>query len=171
MSAKKVIPIAIMVVIIAAASSVFLLEMKKTAASFCRACNREIHKDWAFTVTFKDGKKETLCCAKCGILEEMEKKSQVASVQATDFATGKPIPAEKAIYVWGSNMDHCPVPEKRDWTDVQPMRLAWDRCIPSLIAFENRDLAAKFQSEHGGRLVDYSDSVRLVMPVPTSQQN
>jgi hypothetical protein len=164
MSPKKIAPIVIMVLVIAAAFSIFLFEKRRTEASLCPACNREIHSGWSFTLAFKDGKTERLCCAKCGILAQINQDTQVLSAMATDFPTGKPVQAEKALYVWNSDIEHCPVPSKRDSTNQQPMQLAWDRCIPSLIAFENRSEAEKLQAQHGGKVVNYADSIPLVQP-------
>lgn len=164
MLSKKLIPVGIIIVIIAVASSVFLLEQRKVSSSLCPACNREIHSDWAYTITFKNGTRERLCCAKCGIFEQLNKQADAASATATDFATGKPIEATKALYVWNSNVEHCPIPQKQEWLNKQPMQLVWDRCIPSLIAFRSRQEAEKFQSEHGGNILDYQASVRIVKP-------
>lgn len=161
MSLKKIIPVLLVIVIIALASSVFLLEKRKVTASICPACDREIHEGWAFTLTFKNGKKETLCCAKCGLLEAQRRKTEFRSAAAKDFYTGKAIESEKAVYVWNSSVDHCSIPEKRDWTNRQPMKLVWDRCIPSLIPFETRDEAVKFQLGNGGTIVDYAEAVQL----------
>lgn len=164
MTTRKIIPIAVMILIIAVASSVFLLEKRKASASVCPACDREMHEGWTFTLTYKNGKKVNLCCAKCGLLEAAQHKSELISATATEFKTHKPIAPEKAVYVWDSSVDHCLMPEKRDWTDRRPMQLVWDRCIPSLIPFETREEAAQFQHENGGTVVDYAEAIRLAQP-------
>jgi hypothetical protein len=166
MSARKIIPAVVMSLIIAVASTVFFLERREVAASACTACKRELHPGWVFTLAMKNGKQEKLCCAKCGILERVEKQSQVVSARATDYQTGRTLPAEKAVYVWNSDLEHCAIPQKSDWADHQPMHLAWDRCIPSLVAFETRAEAKEFQLVHGGTVMDYSESVDLVKSGP-----
>jgi hypothetical protein len=166
MSAKKIIPAVVMTLIIAVASTVFFLERREVSASSCTACKRELHPGWVFTLALKNGGQEKLCCAKCGILERLEKQSQVVSARATDYETGKTLPAEKAVYVYSSDLEHCAVPQKTDWTDHQHMHLAWDRCIPSLLAFETRAEAREFQGVHGGTVLDYNESVELVKAGP-----
>jgi len=168
MSMRKVISALVVILIVAAALSLFVMEKRKVSAAICPACGREIHSEWAFTLVLKNGKQEKLCCAKCGILERLQMQPQVASAIATDYATGKSVQAEKAVYVWNSDLEHCAVPQKREWTDQRPMQLAWDRCVPSLIAFESRDEATKFRTDHGGTIVDYNESVRLVTPPPSN---
>lgn len=167
MSAKAIIPIVVVLFLVAIASSVFFVEWRDAVASTCPACGRDIHARWKFHLTTEDGKQKTFCCAKCGILEKLKQKGQVATATATDYATEKPVPVEEAVYVWNSNVEHCVVPQKRDWTDQRPMRLAWDRCIPSLIAFRTKEEASQFQSEHGGTLVSYSESLALIKAPPT----
>jgi len=35
--------------------------------------------------------------------------------------------------------------------------VAWDRCLPSLIAFSSRQAALKFQEENGGNIKTYEE--------------
>ncbi len=166
MKPRKVVSIVILILLVIIASSLFFMEKRKVSASACSICGREIHSAWAFTVTLNNGKKETLCCAKCGLLAMMDQKSKITSGIARDFNTGKQLSPENASYVWASDVDHCPMPKKSDWTDKQPMQLAWDRCIPSLIPFGTREAAETFQKEHGGRVINYSEAVQLIQSPP-----
>jgi nitrous oxide reductase accessory protein NosL len=166
MKAKTIIPAVILIILAVIGSSVFFLEKREMNASACAICGRQIHPAWAFTITFNTGKKQDFCCAKCGITTMLEQMPKVRSATATDFATGRKLSAKNAFYVWGSDAEHCAVPQKSDWTNAQPMQLTWDRCIPSLVAFETRHDAEQFQSEHGGRVVTYPESLTLIQSQP-----
>ena len=166
MKARAVIPAVILIMLVVIGSSVFFLEKREMNASVCSICGREIHPAWAFTITFNDGRKQRFCCAKCGIVTMLNQRPTVRSGTATDFWTGKILPAENAFYLWGSDAEHCAVPQKSDWTDSQPMQLTWDRCIPSLVAFKTRHGAEQFQSQHGGRVVSYPESLTLIQSQP-----
>jgi hypothetical protein len=168
MSLKRVISVLVLVLIVVAALSLYVMEKRRLSAAICRACGREIHSEWAFMLGLKNGKQERLCCAKCGILEQLQMQPQVASAIATDYATGRSVQAEKAVYLWNSDLEHCAMPQKREWADPRPMDLTFDRCFPSLVAFESRDEAARFKADHGGTLVDYSESIRLAKSLPAN---
>jgi ribosomal protein L24E len=166
MKAKTIIPALILIILAVIGSSVFFLEKREMNASVCSICGREIHPAWAFTITFNDGRKQTFCCAKCGIVTMLNQRPKVRSGTATDFPTGRKLSAQNAFYVWGSDAEHCATPQKSDWTNSQPMQLTWDRCIPSLVAFDTRHDAEQFQGQHGGTVVIYSESLTLIQSQP-----
>jgi hypothetical protein len=78
-------------------------------------------------------------------------------VEAADFCSGERLPARQAFYVEGSSVHPCckDIAEK-DRSGVR-YDLAWDRCLPSLIAFKSRDEAVAFRSQYGGVIKAYDE--------------
>ena len=75
---------------------------------------------------------------------------------AQDYATGRWIDATRAVYVSGSAVAHCAAIEtRRDAYGCCAFK-AFDRCLPSLVAFESRDAAVAFQKQQGGELTDFA---------------
>lgn len=90
---------------------------------------------------------------------ELLHAGSVKDAFARDFYTGAEIPAQKAFYVEGGNQVYCahvqPVERKEMQSAAQ---LAYDRCIPALVAFATADGANRYRAEHGGRLLNYSEA-------------
>ncbi len=128
-----------------------LLSACSRGAKVCAVCQRDECKAMAFRITRDDGKIVETCCARCG-LHYLESSKPPRRVEATDFATGHWIDAAMAMLVSGSDMRGCAMPETRRDSQGCCMYMAYDRCLPSLIAFESRDAAAAFTKKHGGDL-------------------
>jgi len=106
---------------------------------------------------------ETACCPRCGIHYDLNHPGIVHAAFAKDFYTGAEIPAEKAYYVEGGNEVYCahvkPLERKELESSAQ---LAYDRCLPTLVAFKTRPEAETYQKEHGGRVLNYAQAVQSV---------
>jgi hypothetical protein len=74
---------------------------------------------------------------------------------ATDYATGKRIPAEQCVYVEGSEIMPCCAPGSAPGRDGMPAVQCYDRCFPSTIAFASPEQALRFSKEHGGMIVPF----------------
>jgi nitrous oxide reductase accessory protein NosL len=81
----------------------------------------------------------------------------VASLEATDFATGRRLDAHRAVYVDGSDFEHCSAPKSEPISPGCCAEMRYDRCLPSLIAFATRESALDFMKEHGGALRGFED--------------
>ena len=162
MTKRNIISVLVMSLLIVIGASVFFLEKKDVGASLCPECGREIHADWAFTITPPKGKKQTLCCPHCGILTMLAQAVPPDRATATDFATGKPVRADQAVYVWNSDVNHCDRPQKMSQFNQQPMQLVFDRCFPSVIAFSRTEDAATFVKEHHGEIRSFTEVVQLL---------
>jgi hypothetical protein len=80
---------------------------------------------------------------------------------ATDFDSGRMIPAHSAYYDEGGNLQYCTAmrpPVERGPQGLSPR--VYDRCLPSLVAFKTPAEAEAYQKEHGGRVLDYSEVVQ-----------
>ncbi len=111
----------------------------------------------------KTGKKLETCCPRCALHHERQHPGQVASVLVSDRATGGKIKAQDAVYVEGSDEMPCmPVsvtPPREPGVEYQ---VAYDRCVPSLLAFRDEAAARRFLAVHGGRLMSYGQVLESV---------
>ncbi len=123
---------------------VFFLWKGVEAADKCAMCGMALaeHVHTRYTLIMKDGSKEATCGVQCGLMLEMNLKDKVASAQATDFISGKPIDSRAACYVYGSEA----VPDMP----------------PGFIAFARRSDADKFQKGFGGRVVTFEEAMELL---------
>jgi hypothetical protein len=123
----------------------------------CAVCDRAECQGLAFRVTLANGKTVETCCPRCGLHYLESAKQQARSLSATDHTTGEWIDATKAVYVSGSDVSHCTMNEAMRHTEGCCAIKNYDRCLPSLIAFRDKQAAAAFQKQHGGRLVGFQD--------------
>jgi hypothetical protein len=121
----------------------------------CAVCQRDECTGLAFRVTLDNGKTVETCCPRCGLHYVEEAKQSARLMQATDYVTGKWLDAKLATFVSGSDVSHCASKEVR--RDAQGCCLVkgYDRCLPSLIAFQSQEEAGKFLKEHGGTMVSF----------------
>jgi len=126
----------------------------------CQVCQRPLHAETFYQVRLKDGRTETVCCPRCG-LRFQEGRDDVAATRVADFASGKLLEARDALYVEGSKQRLCCSPDvaRRDPAGGQVV-LTWDRCLPSLVAFEKREDAEEFRKREGGVLRTYGATDR-----------
>ncbi len=130
-------------------------------AARCQVCARPIHRGQMFVLHMSDGKRERLCCPRCGLHARLRTPERVRAAWATDLPSGRLIEAERAIYVEGSDVMTCCRPAPLREPGIVYER-HWDRCLPSLIAFERESDARAFQAEHGGRVLTYAESLASV---------
>lgn len=81
---------------------------------------------------------------------------------ATDFTTGKSIRADRAVYVWNSDVYHSNAPQKMSLFNQQPMQLVYDRCFPGVIAFSRPEDAAAFVKVHQGEIRSFDEVAQLL---------
>ncbi|GBC77622.1 hypothetical protein HRbin08_01101 [bacterium HR08] len=130
-------------------------------APLCRVCGRSVHPGQMFVLHLDDGERERTCCPRCGLHARLRAPERVRAAWATDFASGRQIEAERAVYVEGSEVMTCCRPAPLREPGVVYER-HWDRCLPSLIAFARESDARAFQAQHGGRVLTYAESVASV---------
>lgn len=129
----------------------------------CDVCYRPLHRETFYRIHTADGEALDVCCPRCG-LRFQEGRTDVVHTEVTDFETRKLLEADAAFFVEGSPVhfcSHAPVEEDRSGTQYE---VAWDRCLPSLIAFESRAAAVSFQERNGGAIKTYAEL--LAEPVP-----
>jgi NosL len=126
----------------------------------CAVCERAECKGMAFRMTLESGKIVETCCPRCALHYLEANHVTARKVEATDFATGNWVEATHAAYVSDSDVHPCAVLETRVDPQGCCMTKAYDRCLPSLVAFAAKDQAAAFQKDHGGQLVAFQDIPR-----------
>ncbi len=158
---KIILGISILLVV-ALAGAVIRRYQAEHTEQICQVCNRPVHAGMGYRLELA-ARSETACCPRCGMHYELQHAGSVKNALARDFYTGAEIPAQKAFYVEGGNQVYCahvqPVERKEMQSAAQ---LAYDRCIPALVAFTTVSDADKYRAEHGGRLLNYAEALESV---------
>jgi hypothetical protein len=126
----------------------------------CEVCGRELHPDNVLVALDANGKRKQTCCPRCGIHFILNHGGRVLS--ATDFNTGKPLSAETAIYLEGSDIMQCCSTSGFRESQGGYNDVAYDRCMPSLIAFSGKDEAEKVRRDHGGEIITFDQAKQSV---------
>jgi hypothetical protein len=118
----------------------------------CWVCDREIHRQVMASIHLADGKTVHACCPRCALHYEAAPENRVRGIEVRDFVSGADLPFGSAYFVEGSDEAPClHHPPVMDETRA-PMRVCYDRCLPSLIAFRTAEEAQGFMTDHGGAL-------------------
>ena len=130
--------------------------------NFCNICNRPIHPGMSFLVQMV-GHTERACCPRCGMHYALNHPGKDHRLWATDMNSGKMIPAETAYYDEGGNINYCATHGEAVQRQAQGVSVRdYDRCLPTLVAFETRAEAETYQREHGGRVLNYAEALQSV---------
>ena len=121
----------------------------------CDHCGRPLHQESLYRIHLRNGEVKQSCCPRCGLYFQ-QGRDDVVLVEVADFRTSKLMDATQAIYVEDSSVNMCYLdsPVHRHIEGIEST-LAWDRCMPGLLAFESREAAEDFRSEKGGFLKTY----------------
>lgn len=151
---KRVLMVLVALVLLGLAGRYVYLELE--GEPVCDVCRRPLREQTSFRIELKDGATEQVCCPRCG-LRFMSGRDDVLAAEAADYETGERLAARKAFYVEGSSVHLCcgDLTEK-DRSGAQ-YDLVWDRCLPSLIAFETREEAEAFSRLNGGVVKAYGE--------------
>lgn len=136
------------------AGAVYFLFLGQPAV--CDLCGRPLHQETLYRIHQRDGEVTQACCPRCG-LHFQQGRDDVVSVEVADFRTSELFDATQAFYVEDSSVNMCyldtPVHRNIEGTEST---LAWDRCVPGLLAFQSREAAEAFRSEKGGTIKTYN---------------
>lgn len=131
------------------------LRMTRQGTPVCQACSRSVHKNMR-TVALIGDKRELFCCPTCALSAGAQLHERVSIQEVSDFSTGKMLRPASAFAVEGSDVIPCFHHHEILDRDRQPARADFDRCSPSIIAFDSRPPAEHFAAEHGGRVDRFS---------------
>src|SRR5262249_38958122 len=95
------------------------------------------------------------CCPRCGLSLLAPGQEATAGAQASDYQTGRPLPAEQAVYVRGADVAPCCSPNIVVTDAKVHLEKCFDRCYPSVIAFAQPEAALAFVKRHGGEIVKF----------------
>ena len=125
--------------------------------SVCSVCNRPMHKVTTCRLSLSSGEVVEVCCPRCGLYFRRG-RDDIEKSEVADFNSGVFLEAEKAYYVEGSSVHLCCSggDVQKDRAGVQYER-TWDRCLPSLVAFDTDEEAEQFIQKHGGTLTVYAE--------------
>jgi hypothetical protein len=127
--------------------------------ALCQVCGRNIPKETAYRLDTSDGPIKA-CCPSCAMHYTLHNPDAVRKSWATDFNSGQRIPASSAYYDEGGDVQYCTArhPPVERGSEGVAMRV-YDRCLPTLVAFETRDAAEVYRKQHGGRVLSYDESL------------
>jgi len=120
----------------------------------CYACKRPIHAH-SRTAAFVNGRSRLFCCPACAFSEHEQGKEPVRVTQLASFFTGVALSPDEAYIVKGSDVNMCARDRAMIDGDKRPAMLQYDRCLPSMYAFPERNQAALFAREHGGQVIPF----------------
>ncbi len=108
----------------------------------CTVCLRPPQANLCYTLTLTSGEERLTCCPHCGISAQLVLGDQVAAAICVDYLSGRPQPASASIFLFGSAAAPC--------------------CHPSILTFENEEMARRFQTGFGGSLGTFGDAMHFL---------
>ena len=110
--------------------------------SSCIICFRPASQHLFYSLTLRDGEQKVACCPHCGVSAHLMLGDRVAMALTSDYLTGRPHPAQSSIFLLGSVAAPC--------------------CKPSMLTFEDADMAQRFQAGFGGSLGNLEDATNFL---------
>ena len=130
--------------------------VEERSDQLCSACRRPVHSQMK-TVAMVDGKRGVYCCLACARSEQQQSGRRVQVVETTDFLSSNPLHPENSYLVRNSDVSPCLLHNPAVGENNQPLEAHFDRCAPSVLAFQDQKAAAAFASQHGGQVLRFSD--------------
>ena len=126
--------------------------MADREAAFCGFCHRSIHANTKGIAEI-DGRRRTVCCARCAISEAYQEKKPLRLVAVTDYISGKSLNPDQAYFVDGSRKVLCAHDEAMVDQSKHVEQMTYDRCFPGTYAFAHREDAEAFVRENDGKVL------------------
>jgi hypothetical protein len=128
----------------------------------CQICQRDIPKQTAFHLDTGAGKIEA-CCPTCAMHYMLHHPNGVIKALATDFNSGRAIPAARAFYDEGGDVQYCTAKHASVERGAEGVSMrVFDRCLPTLVAFSTQKEAEAYQQRHGGRVLSYEQTLASI---------
>lgn len=131
--------------------------------TFCGFCHRSIHPN-SKVVAEIDGRRRTVCCARCALNEGLQEKKPVRLISVTDYISGGSLAPEKAYFVDGSRKVLCTHDAAMVDESKHAEQMTFDRCFPGTYAFAHREDAEAFVRENGGTVLQLEKLMQEVNP-------
>jgi hypothetical protein len=129
-----------------------LLPACSAAEGRCGVCERELHPGVGAELILASGQRVSTCCLRCALHFEEGIETPARRIMVEDHTGSGLLDAAAAYVVKGSRLNPCMLPPPRDGRTRVPLKLSYDRCAPSMIAFRRERDARAFIAEHGGTL-------------------
>jgi len=108
----------------------------------CVVCYRPASQHMLYSLTLTNGEQRIACCPHCGVSVHLMLGDQVTMALTADYLTGRPHPAQRSYFVLGSAAVPC--------------------CKPSMLTFEDADMAQRFQNGFGGTIGTLKDAINYL---------
>ncbi len=108
----------------------------------CFMCHTAPRSQTQMTLHLSNGVVQRACCPHCGLHGLMMLGDQVVSAFASDFLRGNAINAQAATYVVEPAVAIC--------------------CTPTVLAFQNKSDAERFQKGFGGQVLDIARTLQFL---------
>jgi hypothetical protein len=130
--------------------------------AICQICGRDIPEQTAYRLQTSEGTIRA-CCPSCAMHYMLHHPNTVRQAWASDFVSGRMIPAGTAYYDEGGDVQYCTASNAPIEREPQGIRVrVYDRCLPTLVAFASRDEAESYRRKHGGRILTYNEALESV---------
>ena len=116
--------------------------LPRSKAGECLICTRPPTQHLLYTLTTRSGEQHQACCPHCGISAHLFYGDQIVMALTADYLTGKLHVAQTSHFLCGSEAAPC--------------------CHPSILTFEDEQMARRFQSGFGGTLGSLNDAIRFL---------
>ncbi len=117
-------------------------DMAVASQGQCLICFRSATQHLIYSLTLTNGESMQACCPHCGISAHLIYQDRVAMALTADYLTGRQHPVQISTFLLGSAAAPC--------------------CRPSILTFENEDMARRFQAGFGGKLGRLKDAVEYL---------
>lgn len=162
MKGKKVLTTLAALLAIGAVVSLAFRYLQVPREQACAFCERPLHKATAYRVSLGDQVK-TACCPRCGMHSAIDHPDAVRQAWAADLISGETVPAQSAYYVEGGDIEYCTVHQAPVQREPEGVSIrAYDRCLPTLVAFKFQVEAERYRAQHGGRVLNYTEAMASV---------
>jgi hypothetical protein len=116
----------------------------------CLICHRPSSQHLLYIITLNNGEQRFACCAHCGLYAHLMLQEQILMAIATDFLTGRPHPAQNSFFLLNCIISPC--------------------CQPSVLTFESREMATRFQNGFGGIISSMPEAMEFLRSEQTLHQ-
>jgi hypothetical protein len=125
-----------------AAGKSSLIDTSPESAKRCIVCQRPAAQNLLYTLTLRSGEQRFACCPHCGISSHLVLRDEVSLAMTADYLSGRQHPARQSFFLLGSAAAPC--------------------CHPSMLTFQDEEMARRFQSGFGGTLGRLEDAVTFL---------
>lgn len=112
------------------------------APELCIGCYVPVTSRTQVVLHLHDGSQRRACCPHCGLMALHHLGAGVQSLLITDFLTGRMVNGRSAVYLAAPELAVC--------------------CTPSVLSFEDRKNAERFQAGFGGSVMALDEALSFV---------